>query len=70
MDYIIFIAIVVVAVLAILFWPKKRKGTPDHEDDFDTKKKQNSTKQHELKAQKRNLSRNRHKKQINQVRKT
>lgn len=36
MDYIIFIAIVVVAVLAILLWPKKKKGTPDHEDDFTT----------------------------------
>lgn len=53
MDYIIFIAIVVVAVLAILFWPKKRKGTPDHEDDFDTKKKQNSTKQHGIKGSKK-----------------
>lgn len=53
MDYIIFIAIVVVAVLAILFWPKKRKGTPDHEDDFDTKKKRNSTKQHEIKGSKK-----------------
>lgn len=53
MDYIIFIAIVVVAVLAILFWPKKKKGTPDHEDDFDTKKKQNSTKQHGIKGSKK-----------------
>lgn len=53
MDYIIFIAIVVVAVLAILFWPKKRKGTPDHEDDFDTKKKRNSTKQHGIKGSKK-----------------
>lgn len=26
MDYIIFIAIVVVAVLAILFWPKREKA--------------------------------------------
>ena len=53
MDYIIFIAIVVVAVLAILLWPKKKKGTPDHEDDFDTKKKQNSTKQHGIKGSKK-----------------
>lgn len=53
MDYIIFIAIVVVAVLAILFWPKKKKGTQDHEDDFDTKKKQNSTKQHGIKGSKK-----------------
>lgn len=53
MDYIIFIAIVVVAVLAILFWPKKKKATPDHEDDFDTKKKQNSTKQHGIKGSKK-----------------
>ena len=53
MDYIIFIAIVVVAVLAILFWPKKKKGTQDHEDDFDTKKKQNSTKQHGIKDSKK-----------------
>lgn len=53
MHYIIFIAIVVVAVLAILFWPKKKKGTPDHEDDFDTKKKQNSTKQHGIKGSKK-----------------
>lgn len=53
MDYIIFIAIVVVAVLAILFWPRKKKGTPDHEDDFDTKKKQNSTKQHGIKGSKK-----------------
>ena len=53
MDYIIFVAIVVVAVLAILFWPKKKKGTPDYEDDFDTKKKQNSTKQHGIKGSKK-----------------
>ena len=53
MDYIIFIAIVVVAVLAILFWPKKKKGTQDHEDDFDTKKKQNSTKQPGIKGSKK-----------------
>lgn len=53
MDYIIFIAIVVVAVLAILFWPKKKKGTQDHEDDLDTKKKQNSTKQHGIKGSKK-----------------
>lgn len=53
MDYIIFIAIVVVVVLAILFWPKKKKGTQDHEDDFDTKKKQNSTKQHGIKGSKK-----------------
>lgn len=53
MDYIIFIAIVVVAVLAILFWPKKKKGTQDHEDDFDTKKKQKSTKQHGIKGSKK-----------------
>lgn len=53
MDYIIFIAIVVVAVLAILFWPKKKKGTPDHEDDFDTKKKQNNTKQPGIKDSKK-----------------
>lgn len=53
MDYIIFIAIVVVAVLAILFWPKKKKGTQDHEDDFDTKKKQNSTKQYGIKGSKK-----------------
>jgi hypothetical protein len=55
MDYIIFIAIVVVAVLAILFWPKKKKGTQDHEDDFDTKKKQNSTKQHGIKGSKKSI---------------
>lgn len=53
MDYIIFIAIVVVAVLAILFWPKKKKGTSDHEDDFDTKKKQNNTKPHGIKDSKK-----------------
>ena len=53
MDYIIFIAIVVVAVLAILFWPKKKKGTQDHEDDFDTKKKQNNTKQPGIKGSKK-----------------
>lgn len=53
MDYIIFIAIVVVAVLAILFWPKKKKGTPDHEDDFATKKKQNITKQPGIKGSKK-----------------
>lgn len=53
MDYIIFIAIVVVAVLAILLWPKKKKGTPDHEDDFATKKKQNNTKQPGIKDSKK-----------------
>lgn len=53
MDYIIFIAIVVVAVLAILLWPKKKKGTPDHEDDFATKKKQNNTKQPGIKGSKK-----------------
>lgn len=53
MDYIIFIAIVVVAVLAILLWPKKKKGTPDHEDDFATKKKQNNTKQLGIKGSKK-----------------
>lgn len=53
MDYIIFIAIVVVAVLAILFWPKKKKGTQDHEDDFDTKKKQNNAKQLGIKGSKK-----------------
>lgn len=54
MDYIIFVAIVVVAVLAILFWPKKKKGTPDHEDDFATKKKkQNNTKQPGIKGSKK-----------------
>lgn len=53
MDYIIFIAIVVVAVLAILLWPKKKKGTPDHEDDFAIKKKQNNTKQPGIKGSKK-----------------
>lgn len=53
MDYIIFIAIVFVVVLAILFWPKKKKGTPDHEDDFATKKKQNNTKQPGIKGSKK-----------------
>ena len=53
MDYIIFIAIVVVTVLAILLWPKKKKGTPDHEDDFATKKKQNNTKQPGIKGSKK-----------------
>lgn len=53
MDYIIFIAIVAVAVLAILLWPKKKKGTPDHEDDFAIKKKQNNTKQPGIKGSKK-----------------
>lgn len=41
MDYIIFIAIVVVVVLAILFWPKKKGSV----DSTDTTKKQGSIKQ-------------------------
>lgn len=53
MDYIIFIAIVVVAVLAILFWPKKKKGTSNHEDDSAIEKKQNNVKQLGIKGSKK-----------------
>lgn len=53
MDYIIFIAIVVVAVLAILFWPKKKKGASEHEADSATKKKQNNAKQLGIKGSKK-----------------
>lgn len=53
MDYIIFIAIVVVAVLAILFWPKKKKGTLNHEDDSAIEKKQNNAKQLGIKGSKK-----------------
>lgn len=41
MDYIIFIAIVAVVVLAILFWPKKKGSV----DSTDTTKKQGGTEQ-------------------------
>lgn len=53
MDYIIFIAIVAVVVLAILFWPKKKKGASEHEADSATKKKQNNAKQLGIKGSKK-----------------